>query len=128
VFLVFCAASLILANGVRAYGIILADHLGLVRGADHRLFSYTIYGITIPLLFWLGLKWKESAPNDTQHDNGDRLRPRMGTVPQGQSPPVPVPIVMTGDDKRSSVQAIVFAALGSIALSAVAPVLAWLLE
>jgi exosortase A len=59
VFLVLCAAVLMLANGVRAYGVIISDHFGYVEGADHRLFSYMIYGITIPLLYWLGLKCSE---------------------------------------------------------------------
>jgi hypothetical protein len=48
------------ANGVRAYGVILGDHFGIADGTDHRVFSYTIYGLTIPLLFWLGLRWAEN--------------------------------------------------------------------
>ncbi len=61
-FLVLSVALLILANGVRAYSIVLFDHLGVAEGADHRLFSYTIYGLTIVFLFWLGLKWREPQP------------------------------------------------------------------
>jgi hypothetical protein len=60
IFLVVCAAMLMLANGVRAYGVIVGDHFGVAEGTDHRLFSYTIYGLTIPLLYWLGSKWAES--------------------------------------------------------------------
>jgi exosortase A len=56
-FLVLCALLLILANGVRAYGIILGDHLGIAEGTDHRVFSYTIYGLTVLSLGWLGLRW-----------------------------------------------------------------------
>jgi hypothetical protein len=96
---------LILANGIRAYGIILGDHLGIAHGADHRLFSYSIYGITIPVLFWLGLKWKESTRIETR-----------------------APRTSVRDDKAFSVQAIVFAALGSVALLGLAPWVAWLLE
>lgn len=58
-FLAFCAGALMIANGIRAYGIILGNHVGIASGADHRLFSYTIYGLTMPCLFWLGLKWKQ---------------------------------------------------------------------
>ncbi len=58
-FLMFCAVALMLANGIRAYGIIVGNDLGIASGADHRLFSYTIYGLTMPCLFWLGLKWKQ---------------------------------------------------------------------
>ena len=57
-FLIFSAAALMLANGIRAYGIIVGNDLGIAAGADHRLFSYTIYGLTMPCLLWLGLKWK----------------------------------------------------------------------
>lgn len=56
-FLFLCALLLIVANGVRAYGIILGDHLGIAEGTDHRVFSYTVYGVTVLLLGWLGLRW-----------------------------------------------------------------------
>ncbi len=58
-FLTCCASALMIANGIRAYGIIVGNHVGIASGADHRLFSYTIYGLTMPCLFWLGLKWKQ---------------------------------------------------------------------
>ena len=72
-FLFFCAAALMVANGIRAYGVIVGNHVGIAAGADHRLFSYTIYGLTMPCLFWLGLKWKQrpasraGTPRDTGH-------------------------------------------------------------
>lgn len=58
-FLVFCAVALMIANGIRAYGIIIGNHVGIASGADHRLFSYTIYGATMPCLLWVGLRWKQ---------------------------------------------------------------------
>lgn len=58
-FLVFCALALMVANGLRAYGVIMGNYLGIAAGTDHRVFSYTIYGVTMPLLFWVGLKWKQ---------------------------------------------------------------------
>ncbi len=57
VFLALCVVVLMVANGFRAYGVIIGDHFGIAEGADHRFFSYTIYGLTIPLLFWFGLRW-----------------------------------------------------------------------
>jgi exosortase A len=60
-FLLSCAVLLILANGIRAYGIILGDHLGIAEGTDHRVFSYAVYGVTMLLLAWLGLKWSDSG-------------------------------------------------------------------
>jgi exosortase A len=63
-FLFLCAGLLIVANGARAYGIILADHLGIAEGTDHRVFSYAVYGVTMLFLAWLGLKWSN---DDLQH-------------------------------------------------------------
>lgn len=103
-FLLLCGVLLILANGLRAYGIILTDHLGIADGADHRIFSYTVYGITIPLLFWLGLQWKESGVLETW-----------------------APRTSVGQNKAFSVPDTAFAALGAVLLLALAPVAAWLL-
>jgi exosortase A len=63
-FLLLCLSLLIVANGFRAYAIIVAGHLGIAEGTDHRVFSYTIYGVTILALFWLGSQWKESGPRE----------------------------------------------------------------
>jgi exosortase A len=60
VFLALCAVVLMVANGIRAYGVIVGDHFGIAEGTDHRVFSYAIYGLTMPLLLWLGLKWQEN--------------------------------------------------------------------
>lgn len=59
-FLVVCAVFLILANGIRAFGIVAGDHLGVAEGTDHRVFSYSIYGVTLLMLFRLGLNWKDT--------------------------------------------------------------------
>jgi exosortase A len=58
-FLAVCAVVLIVANGIRAYTIILGDHFGIADGTDHRVYSYAIYGLTMPFLLWLGLTWRE---------------------------------------------------------------------
>jgi exosortase A len=67
-FLAVCAVALIVANGIRAYTIILGDHFGIADGADHRVFSYAVYGLTMPLLLWFGLRWQETMkPSISQH-------------------------------------------------------------
>jgi exosortase len=67
-FLAVCAVVLLVANGIRAYAIILGDHFGIADGADHRVFSYTVYGLTMPLLLWFGLRWQETMkPSISQH-------------------------------------------------------------
>jgi exosortase len=103
-FLLGCAVMLMLANGIRAFGIILGDHLGIAEGADHRLFSYTIYGLVVLLLFYLGLKYEEPSPLD-QLAGKDRRRIRF------------LPVWKT-----------VGLAFGMLALLALAPVSVWLME
>jgi len=67
-FLALCAVVLIVANGIRAYTIILGDHFGIADGADHRVFSYAVYGLTMPLLLLFGLRWQDIIkPPISQH-------------------------------------------------------------
>ena len=67
-FLAVCAVVLLVANGIRADTIILGDHFGIADGADHRVFSYTVYGLTMPLLLWFGLRWQETMqPSISEH-------------------------------------------------------------
>lgn len=61
VFLLLCAFALMAANIARASGIILADHLRIADGADHRVFSYALYSVTMLALGWLGFKWSEAS-------------------------------------------------------------------
>jgi exosortase A len=63
-FLLLCISLLIIVNGFRAYAIIVSNHLGIADGTDHRVFSYTIYGVTILMLFWLGSQWEERGPRE----------------------------------------------------------------
>ena len=75
-FLSACCGLLMLANGLRAYGIIISDHFGIAEGTDHRVFSYTIFAIVLFLLFQLGLTWRRpedvSAVIERQFDGKNR--------------------------------------------------------
>jgi len=102
-FLAFCAIALMVANGLRAYGVIVGDHFGIADGADHRIFSYTIYGVTMPLLVWIGLKWQE--------------RTTHGTLPPGNSEP-------QGDDFDTRKTFMV--AVAAVTVLALAPLAVWL--
>jgi exosortase A len=102
IFLALCAVVLMVANGIRAYGVIVGDHFGIADGTDHRVFSYAIYGLTMPLLFWLGLRWAENMPADTlQHGPLDVCR---------------------GLDTRKTI----FMAFAALAVLTVAPLSVWL--
>ena len=65
VFMVACIVVLILANGLRAFGIILFDYWGIAEGADHRFFSYSIYAATMLPFLWICLKWRDSPTKST---------------------------------------------------------------
>ncbi len=88
--LIFIAISFIvpvIANGIRAYGIVMIGHLSsmeLATGADHILYGWVFFGIVIFLLFFIGSKWsdpeldvkeefqhlRESERNDEQNNTG----------------------------------------------------------
>jgi exosortase A len=63
--LIFIAASVvvpILANGLRAYMIVMIAHLSdmkLALGIDHFIYGWVWFGIVILLMFWVGSYWRE---------------------------------------------------------------------
>jgi len=57
----------ILANGVRAYMIVMIGHLSnmqLAVGVDHLIYGWIFFGLVMLLLFWLGSLWveRDAAP------------------------------------------------------------------
>jgi len=102
VFLTVCAVVLMVANGIRAYGVIVGDHVGIAEGVDHRVFSYSVYGLTMLLLFWIGLRWAENM-----------------TVTSLQLRTLGVPRDL---DTRKAI----LMAIAGVAVLAVAPLSAWL--
>jgi exosortase len=102
VFLAICAVVLMVANGIRAYGVIVGDHVGIAEGVDHRVFSYSVYGVAMALLFLVGLRWAENMTvTSFQHR-------RLG---------IPGNI-----DTRKAI----LMAIAAVAVLAVAPLSAWL--
>lgn len=63
--LVFIALSVIvpiIANGIRAYLIVMIGHLSGMRlavGVDHLIYGWIFFGIVMLLLFWIGSFWRE---------------------------------------------------------------------
>ncbi|MGH8594282.1 MAG: exosortase A [Gammaproteobacteria bacterium] len=53
----------VIANGLRAYGIVMLGHLSNMRiavGVDHLLYGWLFFGVVMMLLFWLGSRWRET--------------------------------------------------------------------
>lgn len=52
----------IIANGVRAFGIILIAHWSDMRwatGTDHVIFGWHLFGAVLFIMFWIGWRWRE---------------------------------------------------------------------
>jgi exosortase A len=63
--LLFIALSVIvpiLANGVRAYMIVMIGHLSGMKyatGVDHLIYGWVFFGLVMFILFWIGSFWQE---------------------------------------------------------------------
>lgn len=55
----------IIANGFRAYMIVMIGHLSNMRlavGVDHLIYGWVFFGLVMLLLFWVGSWWSEPDP------------------------------------------------------------------
>lgn len=92
--LAFVALSLlipIIANGIRAYLIVMTGHLSdmtLAVGVDHLIYGWIFFGVVMMLLFWIGSFWREDDKKDADvatgfqagHISGSRAGSLRGTV------------------------------------------------
>jgi len=64
-FILLSALLPVVANGLRAYGIVMIGHLSgmeLAVGVDHLVYGWVFFGIVMLLLFWIGGFWSEEHP------------------------------------------------------------------
>ena len=64
-FIALSAIVPILANGLRAYAIVMIGHLSdmqLATGIDHLIYGWVFFGVVMLLLFWIGGFWQEPHP------------------------------------------------------------------
>jgi exosortase A len=84
--LIFAALSLIvpiLANGMRAYLIVMIAHLSnmqLALGVDHYIYGWVFFGIVMTLLFWIGAFWREDQPDHQRQENRIAVDTTRGTI------------------------------------------------
>ncbi|MDO8179476.1 MAG: exosortase A [Undibacterium sp.] len=65
-FIAFAIIVPIVANGLRAYMIVMIGHLSsmtLAVGFDHLIYGWLFFGLVMFLMFWVGSIWRE--PTDT---------------------------------------------------------------
>ncbi|WP_421621952.1 exosortase A [Alkalilimnicola ehrlichii] len=75
--LIFVAIAIlvpIVANWLRAYGIVMIGHLSdmrLAAGVDHLLYGWVFFGVVILLMFLIGALWREDHLS-TGQNSGDK--------------------------------------------------------
>lgn len=74
IFFIFALCLPILANGIRAYGIVAIAYYSDMKyatGADHLVYGWLFFGLIIMLMFWIGGKFAdpEKAINPKTEDN-----------------------------------------------------------
>ncbi|MGK5022001.1 exosortase A [Janthinobacterium lividum] len=95
----------ILANGLRAYLIVMLGHLSNMRlavGLDHLIYGWLFFGLVALLLFWLATRWRELAPQSGV--------PRAPPLPPGAA--------------RAGMRPVIRASLACVLLAALWPALA----
>ncbi|WP_199610874.1 exosortase A [Flocculibacter collagenilyticus] len=63
IFIVFATLLPIIANGIRAYGIVMIAHLSDMKyatGVDHLIYGWIFFGIVIFIMFWVGNIWRDN--------------------------------------------------------------------
>jgi len=68
-FIVLSILVPIIANGMRAYMIVMIGHLSgmqLAVGVDHLIYGWLFFGLVMVLMFWLGSFWREDNNSDSQ--------------------------------------------------------------
>tara|TARA_R110001583_G_scaffold180049_2_gene337045 strand:- start:1077 stop:2645 length:1569 start_codon:yes stop_codon:yes gene_type:complete len=81
--IIFIIAALlvpVLANGIRAYGIVLIAHLSEMKyatGVDHLIYGWLFFGLVMGLMFWVGSYWRDPEPalNTQQETSVEAITP-----------------------------------------------------
>ncbi|MEW6589952.1 MAG: exosortase A [Pseudomonadota bacterium] len=90
--LLFTLAALvvpILANGGRAYMIVMIGHLSDMKyavGVDHLIYGWVFFGFVMLLLFWIGSFWRE--------DDRPQVSPATAANAQGMGAPRPLAVAV----------------------------------
>ena len=83
-FIVLSVIVPILANGLRAFTIVLIGHfisMKLATGIDHIIYGWLFFGLITFLLFWIGGYWREDDASD--HSAAESGRPQgLSTSPR----------------------------------------------
>lgn len=73
-FIVLSMLVPIVANGIRAYIIVMIGHLSgmkLAVGVDHLIYGWLFFGLVMIMMFWLGSFWREDIEPALQNGRGE---------------------------------------------------------
>jgi exosortase A len=86
-FMLVSIAVPIVANWLRAYGIVMLGHLSgntIAVGVDHLIYGWVFFGIVVTAMFLIGARWSdpvaEAAPAGGPGRWADRVRPAGATM------------------------------------------------
>jgi exosortase A len=99
----------IIANGIRAYMIVMIGHLSSMKlavGVDHIIYGWLFFGLVMFLMFWIGNFWRED----------DRVRDHAAGVATLADSPEPT--------RRTRTQAVLSITLAIVLVAALWPALA----
>ena len=75
VFILLAIVAPIIANGLRAYMIVMIGHLSsmkLATGVDHLIYGWVWFGIVMFILFWLGGFWRDKPSESSENTDAQR--------------------------------------------------------
>jgi exosortase A len=71
IFVLLAIVVPIIANGLRAYMIVMIAHhsnMELAVGVDHLIYGWLFFGLVMLILFWIGMRWREDDPATDKRD------------------------------------------------------------
>ncbi|MCP4266168.1 MAG: exosortase A [Candidatus Brocadiaceae bacterium] len=85
IFIAFSILIPIIANGLRAFLIVMIGHFSgmkLATGVDHIIYGWVFFGIVISIMFIIGAWWRD--PIDTTNENTDKISPFKNAESNGK--------------------------------------------
>ncbi|MFL6658657.1 MAG: exosortase A [Massilia sp.] len=67
VFIIMAIIAPVIANGLRAYMIVMIGHtsnMELATGVDHLIYGWIFFGLVMFLMFWIGSYWREDTDTE----------------------------------------------------------------
>jgi exosortase A len=97
IFVAICIITPIIANGFRAYGIVMLAHLTdnkLAAGADHLIYGWIFFSLVMLMLIGIGLSFRDAGP-DRRAPTEAAASPNRRTPPQAETPPLTMALAAT---------------------------------